>query len=67
MYRSEVSHPSCNTQNIQTHILINLIRFAETEIITALAAILVRYEVTVDESKFPNTPGESINVSEPLQ
>ncbi|KAF8600983.1 cytochrome P450 [Ceratobasidium sp. AG-I] len=36
-------------------------KFAETEGIAALATILARYEVTVDQSKFSTIPGESIN------
>jgi hypothetical protein len=34
-------------------------RFAETESIVALAMLLARYEVKVDEEKFPSIPGES--------
>lgn len=37
-------------------------RFAETEGTAALAAILARYEVSVDAAKFPDIPGESIQV-----
>jgi hypothetical protein len=39
-------------------------RFAETEATAALAAILARYEVSVDTALFPDIPGESIQVGE---
>ncbi|CAE6474193.1 unnamed protein product [Rhizoctonia solani] len=34
-------------------------KFAETEGIVALAMLLARYEVKIDEEKFPSIPGES--------
>jgi len=36
-------------------------KFAETEGVTALATILNQYEITIDQSKFPAIPGESVN------
>jgi hypothetical protein len=38
-------------------------RFAEIEGIVALAMLIERYEIKVDEEKFPVIPGESILVS----
>ncbi|KAG9123471.1 hypothetical protein FRC07_014901 [Ceratobasidium sp. 392] len=35
-------------------------RFAETEATAALATILLRYHVSIDSSKFPTNPGETI-------
>ncbi|CAE7126410.1 unnamed protein product, partial [Rhizoctonia solani] len=35
-------------------------KFAETEGIVALAMLIARYEIKVDEQKFPTIPGESI-------
>ncbi|QRW25090.1 cytochrome P450 family protein [Rhizoctonia solani] len=34
-------------------------KFAETESIVALAMLLARYEVGIDDERFPNIPGES--------
>ncbi|KAF8600959.1 cytochrome P450 [Ceratobasidium sp. AG-I] len=36
-------------------------KFAETEGIAALAAMLARYEISIDQVKFPAIPGESMN------
>ncbi|EUC54929.1 cytochrome P450 family protein [Rhizoctonia solani AG-3 Rhs1AP] len=35
-------------------------KFAETETVVALAMLLARYEIKVDEEKFPTIPGESV-------
>ncbi|KDN46426.1 hypothetical protein RSAG8_04370, partial [Rhizoctonia solani AG-8 WAC10335] len=35
-------------------------KFAETESVAALAMLISRYEIKVDEEKFPPIPGESV-------
>ncbi|CEL57341.1 hypothetical protein RSOLAG1IB_02080 [Rhizoctonia solani AG-1 IB] len=41
-------------------------RFAEIECIAALALLIERYEIRIDEDKFPSVPGESTFVSFPF-
>lgn len=43
-------------------IVLKFSRFAETEGIVAIASILARYEIKIDEQLFPTIPGESLLV-----